>query len=43
MRTFVTASGIANIALFLASPEGRHVTGQAIGVDAGYFNPEPTI
>ena len=43
MRTFVTASDIANMAQFLASPQGRHITGQAIGVDAGYFNPEPTV
>ncbi|MDH3667280.1 MAG: SDR family oxidoreductase [Paracoccaceae bacterium] len=43
MRTFVTASDIANMALFLASPEARHVSGQAIAVDGGYYNPDPKI
>lgn len=43
MRTFVTASDIANMALFLASNEARHVSGQAIAVDGGYYNPDPKI
>ncbi len=43
MRSFVTASDIANMALFLASPEACHVSGQAIAVDAGYYNPDPQI
>jgi len=43
MRTFVSASDIANMAVFLASSEGRHVSGQAIAVDGFLFNPDPRI
>ncbi len=32
LRTFVTAQDIANMALFLATDAGRHITGQAISV-----------
>jgi NAD(P)-dependent dehydrogenase (short-subunit alcohol dehydrogenase family) len=32
LRTFVTAQDIANMALFLASDAGKHVTGQALAV-----------
>ncbi len=32
LKTFVTAQDIANMALFLATPAGRHVTGQALAV-----------
>jgi NAD(P)-dependent dehydrogenase (short-subunit alcohol dehydrogenase family) len=35
MRTMVSPQDIANMALFLASDAGRHVTGQAISVCAG--------
>ena len=35
MRSTVSAQDIANMALFLASNEGRHITGQALAVDAG--------
>jgi len=35
MRSTVSAQEIANMALFLASNEGRHITGQALAVDAG--------
>ncbi len=35
MRVNVDAVDIANTALFLASDEGRHVTGVALPVDAG--------
>jgi NAD(P)-dependent dehydrogenase (short-subunit alcohol dehydrogenase family) len=35
LKTFVSAQDIANMALFLASEAGRHVTGQAISVCAG--------
>jgi NAD(P)-dependent dehydrogenase (short-subunit alcohol dehydrogenase family) len=35
MRTMVSPQDIANMALFLASEAGRHVTGQAISVCAG--------
>ncbi|MGB0439993.1 MAG: SDR family oxidoreductase [Paracoccaceae bacterium] len=41
MRTFVDAADIANMAVFLASDEGRYVTGQAISVDGHVFNPDP--
>lgn len=33
MRTWVQASEIADLAVFLASPAGRHITGQRIAVD----------
>jgi NAD(P)-dependent dehydrogenase (short-subunit alcohol dehydrogenase family) len=32
LRTFVTAQDIANMALFLATEAGRHITGQALAV-----------
>ena len=35
MKTMVSAQDIANMALFLASDAGKHVTGQAISVCAG--------
>ena len=35
MRTMVTPQDIANMALYLASDLGKHVTGQAISVCAG--------
>ena len=35
MQTMVSAQDIANMALFLASDAGKHVTGQAISVCAG--------
>jgi NAD(P)-dependent dehydrogenase (short-subunit alcohol dehydrogenase family) len=35
MRSTVSAQEIANMALFLASDEARHITGQALAVDAG--------
>jgi enoyl-[acyl-carrier-protein] reductase (NADH) len=31
----MTADDVAGLALFLCSPAARHLTGQAIGVDAG--------
>jgi NAD(P)-dependent dehydrogenase (short-subunit alcohol dehydrogenase family) len=34
LRAFVTAEDIANMALFLATPAGRHISGQALAVDA---------
>jgi NAD(P)-dependent dehydrogenase (short-subunit alcohol dehydrogenase family) len=34
LREFVTAADIADMALFLAAPAGRHVSGQALAVDA---------
>jgi len=35
MRSTVNAQEIADMALFLASSAGRHITGQALAVDAG--------
>ena len=35
MREMVTAQDIANMALYLASDTGRHITGQAVSVCAG--------
>ena len=35
MQTMVTPQDIANMALYLASDLGKHVTGQAISVCAG--------
>ena len=35
MRSTVSAQEIANMALFLTSDEGKHITGQALAVDAG--------
>jgi enoyl-[acyl-carrier-protein] reductase (NADH) len=32
LRTFVSAQDIANMALFLATDAGRHITGQALAV-----------
>jgi NAD(P)-dependent dehydrogenase (short-subunit alcohol dehydrogenase family) len=32
LKTFVTAQDIANMALFLATPAGRHISGQALAV-----------
>ncbi|MBP8295340.1 MAG: SDR family oxidoreductase, partial [Burkholderiales bacterium] len=32
LRTMVTATDIANMALFLASPAGQHISGQALSV-----------
>jgi NAD(P)-dependent dehydrogenase (short-subunit alcohol dehydrogenase family) len=32
LRTFVTAQDIANMALFLATPAGQHISGQALAV-----------
>ena len=35
MRSTVNAQEIADMAFYLASPAGRHITGQALAVDAG--------
>jgi enoyl-[acyl-carrier-protein] reductase (NADH) len=35
MRSTVNAQEIADMALYLASSAGRHITGQALAVDAG--------
>jgi NAD(P)-dependent dehydrogenase (short-subunit alcohol dehydrogenase family) len=41
MRTFVTASDIAAMAVFLGSDAARHVSGQVIAVDGHTENPDP--
>ena len=41
MRRWVTAEDIANMALFLASPAARLVSGQVIAVDGHTENPDP--
>ena len=43
MRTWVTGADIANMAVFLASPEARFVSGQVIAVDGHTFNPDPKM
>jgi len=40
MRTFVEGADIANMAVFLASEQGRYVTGLALSVDGYIVNPE---
>jgi NAD(P)-dependent dehydrogenase (short-subunit alcohol dehydrogenase family) len=43
MRSFVEASDIANMAVFLGSPEARLVSGQVIAVDGHTENPDPKV
>ncbi|MBZ0130494.1 MAG: SDR family oxidoreductase [Rhodobacteraceae bacterium] len=43
MKSFVSAADIANMAVFLASPEARFVSGQVIAVDGHTVNPDPKI
>ncbi len=43
MRSFVEASDIANMAVFLASPAARLVSGQVIAVDGHTENPDPKL
>lgn len=43
MRTWVTAEDIAHMAVFLASPQARFVSGQVIAVDGHTFNPDPML
>ncbi|MCB1367912.1 MAG: SDR family oxidoreductase [Rhodobacteraceae bacterium] len=43
MKSFVNATDIANMAVFLASPEARFVSGQVIAVDGHTVNPDPKI
>jgi NAD(P)-dependent dehydrogenase (short-subunit alcohol dehydrogenase family) len=43
MRTWVTGADIAHMAVFLASPEARFVSGQVISVDGHTFNPDPKV
>lgn len=43
MGRLVDASDIANMAVFMASPEARLVSGQVIAVDGQTVNPDPKI
>jgi NAD(P)-dependent dehydrogenase (short-subunit alcohol dehydrogenase family) len=43
MRSFVEASDIANMAVFLGSDAARLVSGQVIAVDGHTENPDPKI
>ncbi len=43
MQSFVTAEDVANMAVFLASPEARFVSGQVIAVDGNTENPDPKL
>ena len=43
MRSFVEAADIADMAVFLASPQARLVSGQVIAVDGHTENPDPKI
>lgn len=43
MKSFVTAADIANMAVFLASPGARFVSGQIISVDGHTENPDPKV
>ena len=43
MRTWVEGRDIANMAVFLASPQARFVSGQVIAVDGHTFNPDPKV
>nr|WP_281403107.1 SDR family oxidoreductase [Sulfitobacter aestuariivivens] len=43
MRSFVEASDIADMAVFLASDQARMVSGQVIAVDGHTENPDPRI
>jgi len=42
MRNWVTGNDIAEMAVFLASPQARFVSGQVIAVDGHTFNPDPS-
>lgn len=43
MQSWVTAEDIANMAVFLASPEARLVSGQVIAVDGHTTTPDPKV
>lgn len=43
LGSFVSAEDIANMAVFLASPAARMVSGQVIAVDGHTVNPDPKI
>jgi len=41
LKSFVSAEDVANMAVFLASPQARMVSGQVISVDGHTENPDP--
>ncbi|MGI9404939.1 MAG: SDR family oxidoreductase [Hyphomicrobiaceae bacterium] len=43
MRTWITGNDIAEMAVFLASPQARFVSGQTIAVDGHTYNPDPAV
>ena len=43
MQSWVTAEDIADMAVYLASPQARLVSGQVIAVDGHTFNPHVTV
>lgn len=43
LQSFVQASDIADMAVYLASPQARMVSGQVIAVDGHTVNPDPQI
>lgn len=43
MRSWVTAEDIANMAVFLGSPQARLVSGQVIAIDGHTENPDPKV
>jgi NAD(P)-dependent dehydrogenase (short-subunit alcohol dehydrogenase family) len=43
MRSFVEATDVANMAVFLASGAARYVSGQIIAVDGHTENPDPKV
>lgn len=43
MRSFVTAEDIAELAVFLSSPEAAKISGQVIAVDGNTENPDPKL
>jgi enoyl-[acyl-carrier-protein] reductase (NADH) len=43
MRSFIEASDVAALALFLASDGSRLISGQMIAVDGHTENPDPKI
>ena len=43
MRSFIAASDVAGMAVFLASDTARFVSGQIIAVDGHTENPDPKV
>lgn len=43
LRRFVTAQDVAAMAVFLAGPGGRNISGQALAIDGHTENPDPKV